>query len=55
MLFHSNTEELLNFNQQKENKKNPALMAARCRENWPDRLVNNFRQKIHDTHGSCVS
>ena len=35
-------------------KKNTALTAARCRENWSNRLVNNFRQKIHGTHGSCV-
>ena len=29
-------------------------MAARCRENWPNRLVNNFGQKIYGTHGSWM-
>ena len=26
-------------------KKNTALTAARCRENWPNQLVKNLRQK----------
>ena len=51
MLFRDNMAELWNLNQQ---KKTTALKAARCRENWPKRLVNNFGQKIHGTHGSWV-
>ena len=35
-------------------KKNTSLTAARCGENFPNRQVNNFRQKINETHGSCV-
>ena len=43
MLFHGNTAELLDFRQQK--KKNTAIKAAMWRENWPNRVVNNFGQK----------
>ena len=35
-------------------KKTTALTAVRCRESWPNRLVHNFRQRIHGTHGSCL-
>ena len=48
--FHVNTAQLQDFSQQKNTK----LTAARCHENWPIWLVNNFSQKIHGTHGSWV-
>ena len=30
-------------------KKNTALVIAKCRENWPNRLVNNFRHNPRDS------
>ena len=35
-------------------KKLTKLTAARCCENWPNRPVNNFRQKVHGTQDNWV-
>ena len=51
MLFNGNAAELYDDSQK---KKNTTLMAARCREILPNRLVNNFGQKIHGTQGNWV-
>ena len=36
------------------NKIATALTTAKCHENWPNRLVSNFRLKIHGTAAECL-